>query len=112
MALRRGPLSLVSDTNYNALGLIIERLTRAGWDDERVIVGMTRDEAAPRWGRDEEQRLLNSVLVEVAPEHYRIAMATLDLVSEAASDAPVLLVVDDAQWLDRPTSDVLAFVAR
>src|SRR5262249_11182361 len=49
---------------------------------------------------------------ELVPEHYRIAMAALDLVSETASDAPVLLVVDDAQWLDRPTSEVLAFVAR
>jgi predicted ATPase len=49
---------------------------------------------------------------EAAPEHFRIAMAALDLVSEAASEAPVLLVVDDAQWLDPPTSDVLAFVAR
>jgi DNA-binding CsgD family transcriptional regulator len=49
---------------------------------------------------------------EVAPEHYRIAMAVLDLVSDVAMDAPLLLVVEDAQWLDRPTSDVLAFVAR
>jgi DNA-binding CsgD family transcriptional regulator len=49
---------------------------------------------------------------DVAPEQYRIAMAALDLVSEVATDAPVLLVVEDAQWLDRPTSDVLAFVAR
>src|SRR5919201_398745 len=49
---------------------------------------------------------------EVAPEHYRIAMAALDLVSEVATDAPLLLVVEDAQWLDRPTSDVLAFLAR
>ncbi|MGB0093347.1 MAG: AAA family ATPase [Solirubrobacteraceae bacterium] len=49
---------------------------------------------------------------EVAPEHYRIAMAALDLVSEVAADAPLLLVAEDAQWLDRPTSDVLAFVAR
>ncbi|HEY2201074.1 MAG TPA: AAA family ATPase, partial [Solirubrobacteraceae bacterium] len=49
---------------------------------------------------------------EVAPEHYRIAMAALDLLSEVASDAPVLLVVEDAQWLDRPTSEILAFVAR
>jgi AAA ATPase domain len=49
---------------------------------------------------------------EVVPEHFRIAMAVLDLVTEAASAAPVLLVVDDAQWLDRPTTDVLAFVAR
>jgi AAA ATPase domain len=49
---------------------------------------------------------------EVAPEHYRIAMAVLDLVSEVASDAPLLLVAEDTQWLDPPTSDVLAFVAR
>ena len=49
---------------------------------------------------------------EVAPEHYRIAMAALDLVSDVANDAPLLLVVEDAQWLDRPTSDVLAFVGR
>ena len=48
----------------------------------------------------------------VAPEPYRIAMAALDLVSEVATDVPVLLVVDDAHWLDRPTADVLAFVAR
>ena len=49
---------------------------------------------------------------EVAPEPYRIAMAVLDLVSEVAADAPLLLLVEDAHWLDRPTSGVLAFVAR
>ena len=49
---------------------------------------------------------------EAAPEHYRIAMAVLDLVSEVATDAPLLLLVEDAHWLDHPTSDVLAFVAR
>jgi hypothetical protein len=40
---------------------------------------------------------------EVAPEPYRIATAALDIVSEVAAESPVLLVVDDAQWLDRPT---------
>src|SRR3954451_17476255 len=49
---------------------------------------------------------------EAAPEQYRIAMAALDLVSDVASDAPLLLMVEDAHWLDRPTADVLAFVAR
>jgi predicted ATPase len=49
---------------------------------------------------------------EVAPEHYRIAMASLDLIAEVASDAPLLLVVEDAHWLDPPTAEVLAFVAR
>ena len=49
---------------------------------------------------------------EVAPEHYRIAMATLDLLAEVATDAPLLLLVDDAHWIDPPTAGVLAFVAR
>ena len=49
---------------------------------------------------------------EVAPERFRIAMAVLDLLSDVAADAPLLLVVEDAHWLDRPTADVLAFVAR
>jgi DNA-binding CsgD family transcriptional regulator len=47
-----------------------------------------------------------------AAEPFRIAMAALDLVAEVATDAPVLLVAEDAQWLDRPTADVLAFLAR
>ena len=49
---------------------------------------------------------------DVAPEHFRIAMASLDLVSEVANDAPLQHVVEDAHWLDPPTADALAFVAR
>jgi len=47
-----------------------------------------------------------------APEHFRIAMAALDLLSEVAGDTPLLLIAEDAHWLDRPTADVLAFIAR
>src|SRR5215216_6819930 len=49
---------------------------------------------------------------QAAPEHFRIAMATLDFVAEVATGASLLLVIEDAHWLDRPTSNVLAFVAR
>jgi DNA-binding CsgD family transcriptional regulator len=47
-----------------------------------------------------------------APEPFRIAMAVLDLLSETASDLPVLAVVEDAHWLDAPSAEVLGFVAR
>ena len=47
-----------------------------------------------------------------APDLFLIALATLDLLSDAAMRSPLLLVVEDAQWLDRPTCDVLTFVAR
>jgi predicted ATPase len=49
---------------------------------------------------------------DAAPELFRIAMAALDLISEVAAELSVLLIVDDAHWLDQPTADVLAFVAR
>ena len=47
-----------------------------------------------------------------APEPFMIALAALELLGEAASRTPLVLVVDDAHWLDRPTADVLAFVGR
>lgn len=47
-----------------------------------------------------------------APERFRIAMAALDLLSEVARERPLLLIAEDAHWLDRPTAEVLAFVAR
>src|SRR3954452_14629400 len=46
------------------------------------------------------------------PEHFRIALAVLDLLSEAATDRPLLLIAEDAHWLDQPSIDVLNFVAR
>jgi predicted ATPase len=47
-----------------------------------------------------------------SPEHFRIALAVLDLLSEASTDRPLLLVAEDAHWLDQPSVDVLSFVAR
>ena len=46
------------------------------------------------------------------PEFFLVALAAFDLLSATARDAPILLVVDDAQWLDAPSLDVLAFIAR
>ncbi|SDS73610.1 regulatory protein, luxR family [Streptomyces sp. TLI_053] len=47
-----------------------------------------------------------------APRFFMIALAVLGLLGEAAAETPVLLVVDDAEWLDPPTLDVLGFLAR
>ncbi|WP_426502747.1 AAA family ATPase [Dactylosporangium sp. McL0621] len=46
------------------------------------------------------------------PEPFMIALATLNLLADAAGDRPVLVAADDVQWLDRPTHDALAFVGR
>jgi predicted ATPase len=47
-----------------------------------------------------------------APGLFQIALATLSLLTESASVRPVVALVDDAQWLDAPTKDVLTFVSR
>ena len=47
-----------------------------------------------------------------ASDVFLIALATLGLVAERAAEAPLLCVVEDAHWLDRPSAQVLEFVAR
>lgn len=47
-----------------------------------------------------------------APQVFLVALATLTLLTESAASRPVVLVIDDVQWLDAPTSEALAFVAR
>lgn len=43
---------------------------------------------------------------------FRTALATLELLVDAGQREPLLLVCDDGHWLDAPTTDVLAFLAR
>ena len=47
-----------------------------------------------------------------AGELFLIGLSTLELISDAAAGAPVLLIVDDSHWLDQASCAVLAFVAR
>jgi len=41
---------------------------------------------------------------EGAPELFLIGLATLELIGDAATRSPALLIVEDAQWLDDPVA--------
>ena len=49
---------------------------------------------------------------ETVPDNYLVGLAVLTLLSDIASDTPLVLIAEDAHWLDSASQQVLAFVAR
>jgi DNA-binding CsgD family transcriptional regulator/tetratricopeptide (TPR) repeat protein len=95
-----GAAGIQSETNLSFAGLFelvrpildrIDRLPEAQQNALRAAFGLVERPAA---------------------DLFVIALSALDLLAEAASESPLLLLIDDVQWLDQSSVAVLAFVAR
>jgi len=50
--------------------------------------------------------------IGLAPDRFLVGLAALTLFADVAEQQPLLCVLDDAQWLDRASAQILGFVAR
>jgi DNA-binding CsgD family transcriptional regulator len=81
-----------------------------------ALVGLVRPFASyvPRLPEQQRSALDAAIAVRSASASHRLAAFAgfLSLVGIAAEDRPVLLLVDDIQWVDRSSAEAVLFVAR
>lgn len=69
-------------------------------------------EALPDDRRDEPGAVLGQDLATGDAGSLRLRLATLELLTDLASDKPLLLLLDDFHWMDHASRSVLGFVLR
>lgn len=60
----------------------------------------------------EALRTVFGLRVGMAPDRFMVGLAVLSLLSDVAEDRPLVCIVDDVQWIDRTSMQILTFVAR
>jgi DNA-binding CsgD family transcriptional regulator len=72
---------------------------------------LDRLEALPA-PQQEALRVAFGINAGPAPDLFLVGLAALSLLSEVAAEKPLICLVDDEQWLDHASAQVLAFAAR
>src|SRR5215213_2463984 len=114
-----GKTALLHHCARQAAGFRVARIAGVEAEMELPFAGL-HQLCAPMLGRldalPEPQRAALCVALGLssgaAPDRFLVALAALSLLAEVAAERPLLCLVDDAQWLDAASSQVLGFVGR
>jgi len=114
-----GKTALLQHCARQASGFRVARVAGVESEMELPFAGL-HQLCAPMLGRldalPEPQRAALCVALGLssgaAPDRFLVALAALSLLAEVAAERPLLCLVDDAQWLDAASSQVLGFVGR
>ena len=114
-----GKTELLRQLSAEASGFWIARVAGVESEMELPFAGLYQL-CAPMLGRlgslAEPQRRGLSVAFGLAPgespDRFLVALAALSLMAESAEEQPMLCIVDDAQWLDQASAQVLGFIGR
>jgi DNA-binding NarL/FixJ family response regulator len=114
-----GKSALLADAAERAQGMAV--LAAAGAEAETTLAYATLHQLLrPLLGRlrrlpEPQARALAVALgleAGAAPDRFLVSLAALTLLAEAAVERPLLCLVDDVQWGDGPSLEVVRFVAR
>ncbi|HWC31788.1 MAG TPA: AAA family ATPase, partial [Actinomycetota bacterium] len=99
--LRAAPAATETKLSFSALGDLLEN------------TGPGLLEALP----PPQRRALGGALLRVdvegrPPDRRTVSVAVLEVIRSMAAEGPVLIAIDDIQWLDRPSARVLEYTAR
>ncbi|MCW2654338.1 MAG: regulatory protein LuxR [Mycobacterium sp.] len=114
-----GKTALLDYVAEHASGCVVAPAVGVQSEMELAYAGL-QQLCAPMLGQVERLPIRQRRALEVAlgvgsgpaPDRFLVALAVLSLLSEVAEQRPLICLVDDQQWLDRASTQVLAFVAR
>jgi DNA-binding CsgD family transcriptional regulator len=114
-----GKTALLQHCARQASGFRVARIAGVESEMELPFAGL-HQLCAPMLGRlgalpEPQQDALGVALGlsrAAAPDRFLVALAALSLLADVAAERPLLCFVDDAQWLDAASAQVLGFVAR
>ena len=114
-----GKTALVEYLAGRALGCRVARAAGVQSEMELAFAGL-HQLCAPMLGRldalpaPQRDGLLTAFGLSAGPvpDRFLVGLAVLSLLSEVATERPLVCLIDDEQWLDHASAQVLAFAAR